>query len=76
MADMNLATEKNENEIANRDTVGLSQKQIILRRFVKHKAAMGSLVVLISIIFFVFSASGFQLGKGILAHQRLKVHVL
>ena len=58
-----LAAEKNENEIANRDTVGLSQKQIILRRFVKHKAAMGSLVVLLFIIFFVFTATGVQLGK-------------
>ena len=67
MAEMNresvLATEKNENEIANRNTIGLNQKQIILRKFVKHKAAMGSLVVLISIIIFVFTASGLQLGK-------------
>lgn len=63
MADMNLENEKNENEIANRDTVGLNQKQIILKKFVKHKAAMGSLVVLFSIIIFVFSASGLQLGK-------------
>ena len=52
-----LATEKNENEIASRETVGLSQKQIILKRFVRHKAAMASLVVLISIIFFVFNIS-------------------
>jgi peptide/nickel transport system permease protein len=67
MDDMNresqLATENNENGIANRETVGLSQKQIILKRFLKHKAAMGSLVVLISIIFFVFTATGLQLGK-------------
>jgi len=57
------AAEKNENEIANRDTIGLNQKQIILRRFLKHKAAMGSLIVLIFIIFFVFTATGLQLGK-------------
>ena len=63
MADMNRETEKNENEIANRDTIGLTQKQIILKKFVKHKAAMGSLILLISIIVFVFTASGFQLGK-------------
>ena len=43
--------EKNENEIAGRDTVGLTQKQIIVKRFVKHKAAMGSLFGLI----FIFS---------------------
>ena len=63
MTDMNLSTEKNENEIASRDTVGLTQRQIILKKFVKHKAAMASLILLISIIFFVFTASGFQLGK-------------
>ena len=54
--------EKNENEIANRETEGLSQGQIIFRRFVKHKAAMGSLVALFLIIFFVFTASGLHLG--------------
>ncbi len=58
----NLSSEKNENEIANRETEGLSQGQIILRRFVKHKAAMASLVSLIGIIFFVFTASGIHLG--------------
>lgn len=57
-------TEKNENEIANRETEGLSQRQIILRRFVKHKAAMASLFGLIFIIFFVFSATGLNLGRG------------
>lgn len=54
--------EKNENEIANQDTQGLSQRQIILKRFVKHKAAMGSLFALLLIIFFVFTASGLHLG--------------
>ena len=39
------AVEKNENEIANRETEGRSQRQIIINRFVKHKAAMGSLFV-------------------------------
>ena len=67
MADMNresdLANEKNENEIANRDTIGLTQRQIILKKFVKHKAAMGSLILLVSIVIFVFTATGFQLGK-------------
>lgn len=64
--DMNRETEriseKNENEIANRETEGLNQRQIIFRRFVKHKAAMGSLFVLIFIILFVFSASGLNIG--------------
>lgn len=66
MSDMNQdatrVTEKNENEIANRETAGLNQRQIILRRFVKHKAAMGSLFGLIFIILFVFTATGLQIG--------------
>lgn len=59
----NSSVEKNENEIALRETEGLSQGQIIRRRFVRHKAAMGSLVALILIILFVFSASGIHLGS-------------
>jgi peptide/nickel transport system permease protein len=55
--------EKNENEIAGRDTVGLTQKQIIVKRFVRHKAAMGSLFGLIFIVFFVFTATGLQFGN-------------
>ena len=66
MSEMNQesgsVTEKNENEIANRGTEGLSQRQIILKRFVKHKAAMGSLFALIVIVFFVFTATGLQVG--------------
>ena len=56
-------TEKNENEIQSRDTVGLTQKQIIVKRFVKHKAAMGSLFGLIFIFIFVFTATGLQFGN-------------
>lgn len=53
----------NESGIENRETVGLSQKQIIIKRFVKHKAAMGSLFALIFIVFFVFTATGLQFGN-------------
>ena len=67
MVEMNQKSEsfveKNENEIANRETEGLSQRQIILRRFVKHKAAMVSLFALIVIILFVFTATGLQFGN-------------
>jgi len=59
----NVVAEKNENEIENQATVGLSQKQIILKRFVKHKAAMASLFSLIFIVFFVFTATGLQFGN-------------
>lgn len=57
-----FVSEKNENEIANRETQGLSQRQIILKRFVKHKAAMASLFILISIVLLVFTAGGLHLG--------------
>jgi peptide/nickel transport system permease protein len=57
------SAEKNENEIALRETEGLSQGQIILRRFVRHKAAMSSLVALLFIILFVYTASGIHLGS-------------
>lgn len=60
---INHSLEKNENEIALRETEGLSQGQIIFRRFLRHKAAMGSLVSLFLIILFVFSASGIHLGS-------------
>lgn len=60
-ASKNMA-EKNENEIALRETEGLSQGQIILRRFVRHKAAMFSLFALIFIIVFSYTASGIHLG--------------
>jgi ABC-type dipeptide/oligopeptide/nickel transport system permease subunit len=59
---MEKTTDKNENEIALRETGGLSQGQIILRRFVRHKAAMFSLFFLVFIILFTYSASGIHLG--------------
>ena len=57
------SVEKNENEIALRETEGMSQGQIILRRFIRHKAAMTSLVALIFIVLFSYSASGIHLGN-------------
>lgn len=54
--------EKNENEIANLETLGLSQRQIIIRRFVSHKAAMFAVFTLISIFIFVFTAIGITIG--------------
>ncbi len=58
-----LVLDSNESGIENRETVGLSQRQIIIKRFVKHKAAMGSLFALIFIVFFVFTATGLQFGN-------------
>ena len=56
--------EKNENEIANRDTQGLSQRQIIVKRFLKHKAAVASSITLIAIIILVYSSLGTNIGFG------------
>jgi ABC-type dipeptide/oligopeptide/nickel transport system permease subunit len=57
-------TEKNENEIASRDTQGLSQRQIIVKRFLKHKAAVASSITLIAIIILVYSSLGTNIGFG------------
>jgi peptide/nickel transport system permease protein len=53
----------NENAIANKETEGLSQSQIVRRRFFRHRAAMFSLVSLVGIILFVFTAGGLHLGS-------------
>ena len=54
--------ESGENAIEQRETAGLSQSQIVLRRFVRHRAAMASVVVLVTLILFVFTASGLRFG--------------
>jgi peptide/nickel transport system permease protein len=59
-----------EDSIEQLETAGLSQGQIIARRFFRHRGAMISLVVLIFIILFVFSAGGIQLGT---ADQPIRV---
>lgn len=63
---MSAATEPTngdrENAIANQETVGLSQSQIVRRRFFRHRAAMISLFALVGIVLFVFTALEFKLG--------------
>jgi len=68
--DGGVTPEKNENEIASRETEGLSQRQIIIKRFFKHKAAVASLIVLISIICIVYSSLGLNVGFG-----KFKFHI-
>jgi peptide/nickel transport system permease protein len=67
MSELNRESEPiidmDKNEIISRETLGRSQRQIIFRRFIRHKAAMASMFTLISIIFLVFSATGIQLGS-------------
>ena len=47
-----------ENAIANKEVEGLSQGQIVRRRFFRHRAAMFSLVTIISITVLVSSKMG------------------
>ncbi|MEJ0014847.1 MAG: hypothetical protein WDN07_04855 [Actinomycetota bacterium] len=53
--------EQTDVDIFNKETEGLSQGQIVRRRFVRHRGAMISLVVLVSLIIFVFSTLGFKI---------------
>ena len=58
----NTAVESGENAIANKEVEGLSQGQIVRRRFFRHKAAVSSLFFLCFIIVLVFSAVDSQFG--------------
>jgi peptide/nickel transport system permease protein len=51
-----------ENAIANRETEGLTQGQIIRRRFMQHKPAVAGLIFMIAFTIFMYSASGIHLG--------------
>jgi peptide/nickel transport system permease protein len=51
-----------EDAIRNKEIEGLSQGQIVFRRFIRHKAAMISVFVLLAIFILVFSALEFSLG--------------
>jgi len=57
-----IAATEGENAIALQETAGLSQGQIIRKRFFRHKPAVASMIALIFITLFVFSASGIHLG--------------
>lgn len=50
-----------ENAIANKEVEGLSQGQIVRRRFFRHRAAVISLITILSIVIFVFTALDFRL---------------
>ena len=50
-----------ENAIQNKEIEGLSQGQIVLKRFFRHRAAVISLVTIISIVVMAFSALDFRL---------------
>ena len=56
------ASHSSESSIENKEIEGLSQGQIVFRRFVRHKAAMTSVFVLLSLIVAVFTSLEINLG--------------
>ena len=56
------ALESNENAIFNKETEGLSQSQIILKRFVRHRAAMVALFVFTTLVIIVYTALDWRIG--------------
>ena len=54
--------ESGENAIANKEVEGLSQGQIVLRRFLRHRAAVISLSIIVGILLFVFSSLDLKIG--------------
>lgn len=55
-------SDSGENAIANKEIEGLSQGQIVFRRFVRHKAAMTSLFIILFLIVAVFTSSEIKIG--------------
>ena len=53
--------EQADSDIFNKETEGLSQGQIVLKRFFRHRGAMISLIVLFCLVTFVFSTLGFKI---------------
>ncbi len=56
-----VVEESVSSDIFNKETEGLSQGQIVLKRFFRHRGAMVSLIVLFSLVTFVFSTLGFKI---------------
>ena len=51
-----------ENAIQNKEIEGLSQGQIVRRRFIRHKAAMTSVLVILFLILAVFTSLEMKIG--------------
>lgn len=56
------SADSEQGSIINKETEGLSQGQIVRKRFLQHKAAMIAIFVLSSIVIFVFSALKQKIG--------------
>jgi ABC-type dipeptide/oligopeptide/nickel transport system permease subunit len=57
-----ITTEANENAIFNKETEGLSQSQIVLRRFFRHRAALIALFVFFTLVAVVYTALDWRIG--------------
>lgn len=57
-----MSEERAENAIELKEVEGLSQGTIVRRRFVRHKAAMASIILLLGIILLAFSSVGLDVG--------------
>ncbi|MFD2840897.1 ABC transporter permease [Populibacterium corticicola] len=60
MSEQNVEIEESrgENAIENREVAGLSQGQIVFRRFVRHKAAMTSVIVMVAVALLAITSIG------------------
>ena len=56
------SADSEQGSIINKETEGLSQGQIVRKKFLQHKAAMIAIFVLSSIVIFVFSALKQKIG--------------
>lgn len=57
------SVDNSENAIFNKETEGLSQGQIVFRRFVRHRAAMISVIFLFTLITLVYTALDWRIGS-------------
>lgn len=57
-----VVLESNENAIFNKETEGLSQSQIIIKRFVRHRAAMVALFFFTTLVVLVYTALDWRIG--------------
>jgi peptide/nickel transport system permease protein len=58
-----MIEEKSENAIQQKEVEGLSQGRIVLKRFLNHKAAIASMIILFTIILLAFTSVGIDIGS-------------
>jgi peptide/nickel transport system permease protein len=61
-ATLEAQRDSSEGAIANKEVEGLSQRQIVFGRFIRHRGAMISVFILFSLIIVVYTALDFRIG--------------